>query len=347
MKAMLKFALLLLSLAVSVQAPSAVAQESDRAAQVLKSNDGDGDGKLSRDEWPFRPPMFKRLDADGDGYLSIEELRVRFGGGQGAGSGPAMPDGRTTRDALDGETFCAIARFQKCDIKLAVKRGLFPTGLKPAFPQGLECRDIDDETYAKDYTVVAGKENYHGGIDMPAPFGTPMLAAAAGTVVAVFSGENTMRGIEVIIRHTPEDTGIPLWIYTQYTHFHGTTNVRVGQRVRMGEPLGPTGNSGIMAPGLANRKGARMGKERRPAIHFGAWFSAKPEYVALQQRLIPVDGHWMDPNALYRKRPPFDSHAMKALPPEEKKVPVSVILEDGTTVPPDTKIIWPYACKRR
>ena len=112
---------------------------------------------------------------------------------------------------------------------------------------------------------------------------------------------------------------------------------KVGDRVKMGQALGPTGNSGI--PG-----GKRS---RRTAIHFAVWFSALPGFVALPAKIIPVEGYWMDPNALYRKKPPFDSHAMKALPPAEKKVPISVMLEDGTTVPADTKIVWPYACKRR
>ncbi len=338
-----KSALLVLLLAASVQAPPAVAQEPDRAAQVLKNNDADGDGKLSRDEWPFRPPMFKRLDADGDDFLTLDELRVRFGEGSGAGAAPARLDGQTKMDALDEETLCGIGRGPNCSIKLAVKRGLFETGLRPKFPDGLACRDID-EHWAISYTQKRDRENYHGGIDMPAPFGTPMIAAAAGTVVAKYGGEESYRGIEVILRHSPEDTGIPLWVYTQYAHFAEMPTIKVGERVKMGQPLGPTGNSGIQG---ALSKPNRGQKARRDAIHFAVWFSTSPNFVALRVKIVPVDGYWMDPNALYRKKPPFDSHAMKALPPEEKKVPISVMLEDGTTVPPDTKIIWPYACKRR
>lgn len=342
MKIMLKFALLLLSLAASTQAPPSAAQEPDRAAAVLKNNDADGDGKLSRDEWPFRPPMFKRLDADGDGFLTIEELRVRFGGGESAAPSRAKLDGLTTMDSLDEATLCGIGRARDCGIDTAIERGLFETGLRPRFPDGLECRDID-EHWAISYTYKRDRENYHGGIDMPAPHGTPMLAAAAGTVVGVYGGEQSYRGKEMIIRHGPEDTGIPLWIYTQYAHFAEMPKFKPGDRVKMGQPLGPTGNTGIQFAG----GGKRGNKYRRDAIHFAVWFSAKPEFVALRAKIIPVEGYWMDPNALYRKRPPFDSHAMKALPPEQKTVPISVMLEDGTTVPADTKIVWPYACKRR
>ena len=148
--------------------------------------------------------------------------------------------------------------------------------------------------------------------------------------------------MEITLRHSPEDTGLPLWTYTQYAHFDEMPAQEVGQRVRMGEVLGPTGNSGI-----TSSRAKRFGRERRPAIHFAVWFSTNPHHVELRDRIIPVDGHWMDPNALFRKQSPFDSHAMKALPEAEKKVPISVMVDDGELVPANTKIIWPFICMRK
>ena len=174
---------------------------------------------------------------------------------------------------------------------------------------------------------------------MPAPRGTPMIAAAAGTVVAKYRGETSARGIEVIVRHSPEDTGIPLWIYTQYCHFSEVPKVEVGQRVRMGENLGPTGNSGI------DPRTREQSTRRRDAIHFAVYFSTSGKFVERNDMIIPINGHWMDPNALYRKKLPLDSGSMKALPAAQKKVPISVMLDDGTVVPADTKIVWPYACE--
>ncbi len=255
-----------------------------------------------------------------------------------AASGPRL-DGQVPLDAIDQETRCAIGRSPSCDIKVAIKRGLFETGLRPRFPEGLDCRDIDEQ-WAISYTHKRPRENYHGGIDMPAPFGTPIVAVAAGTVVGKYDPERSFRGIEIILRHGPEDTGIPLWIYTQYAHFDQVPKVRVGQRVRMGEVLGPTGNSGI-APSQR-----RSGKQRRPAIHFAVWFSTSRQYVAGRGKVIPVDGHWMDPNALYRGKPPFDSYAMKALPEGGKRVPIPVMVKDAATVPAATKLVWPYSCAR-
>ena len=344
-----KFLFVVLAGAVAVASPG-LSQAQDRASRAMEKNDKDGDGKISRDEWPRRPAIFRKIDTDEDGYLSLEELRARFAGRERGASKDASaaspeqspgntPDGRTTSADLDRETLCGIGRGRKCDIKLAIKRGMFETGLRPRFPNNLECRDIDEQ-WAISYTHKRDRENYHGGIDMPAPFGTPMIAAAAGTVVARYDGERSYRGMEIILRHSPEETGIPLWIYTQYAHFDEMPKQEIGQRVRMGEVLGPTGNSGI-AP--ARR---RFGKERRPAIHFAVWFSTSPKYVERRNKIIPVNGQWMDPNALFRKKLPLDSYSMKALPEAEKMVPISVMVDDGEVIPANSKIVWPYTCKR-
>jgi hypothetical protein len=313
----------------------------DRATRAMEKNDADGDDRISRDEWRKRPRAFKKIDTDKDGYLSIGELRARFGGPAEAAPEDGSPtlDGQTTRADLDEETLCGIARGRKCDIKLAIRRGLFETGLRPRFPDGLDCRGIDEQ-WAISYTHKRDRENYHGGIDMPAPFGTPIIAAAAGTVVGKYRGDDSYRGMEIILRHSPDDTGIPLWIYTQYAHFDELPKQEPGQRVRMGEVLGPTGNSG-KSP--SRRK---FGRERRPAIHFAVWYSTSPKFVSLRRKIVPVDGWWMDPNALFRKKPPFDTQFIKALPEAEKRVPISVMLDDGRTIPADTKIVWPYTCTR-
>lgn len=247
-------------------------------------------------------------------------------------------DGRATGDELDPTTKCAIGRLRSCDISEAVGRGLFETGLKPSFPEHAQCREID-EGYAIPYASKRDREPYHGGIDMPAPFGTPMIAAAAGTVVAKYEGERSFRGMEVVLRHSPEDTGLPLWIYTQYAHCSELPALEIGQRVRMGETICPTGNSGITQPGKR--------RARRPAIHFGVFYSSDERYAEFRERIIPFDGHWMDPVALFRNTTPLDSAAMKALPEAEKQVAIAVMFENGETFPANTKLVWPYTCTRR
>ncbi|OGW63096.1 MAG: hypothetical protein A2V83_00720 [Nitrospirae bacterium RBG_16_64_22] len=272
------------------------------------------------------------------GFFAMADAVPAFGQGS-PGPIAELERVRVSGAELDPLTRCGIGRFMSCDIKDAIAKGLFETGLAPRFPDRVKCREID-EAYAISYTHKRDREQYHGGIDIPAPTGTPIVAAAAGTVVGKYLGEQSFRGIEIVLRHSPEDTGIPLWIYTQYSHFSEMPKVEVGQRVRMGEVLGPTGNTGI------GRHGRQSGK-RRPAIHFGAFFSASERYADIRDRIIPVDGYWMDPVALFRKKIPLDSASMKALPAGEKEVPISVMFEDGKTFPADTKIVWPYACSRR
>ena len=102
-----------------------------RAAQVIKKRDKDGDGKISRDEWRKKHSVFEKIDTDKDNFISLFELRVRFGELASEvqtvvpGQNPARLEGQTTSANLGDDKLCAIGRGRKCDIKLAIKRGLF------------------------------------------------------------------------------------------------------------------------------------------------------------------------------------------------------------------------------
>lgn len=87
----------------------------------------------------------------------------------------------------------------------------------------------------------------HKGIDYRAAIGTPVVAAVPGVVV--HAGKHIYKkgwgwafGIHVIVTNDAFENGTPgLW--AGYCHLNGV-NVSVGQRVRQGQLLGTSGNTG-------------------------------------------------------------------------------------------------------
>ena len=62
--------------------------------------------------------------------------------------------------------------------------------------------------------------------------------------------------------------------------------------------------------------------------------------------LVPMGAYWVDPNALYKKTSPYASISLKALPDNQKQIAIPCMMESGEIIPKDTKVIWPYACKK-
>lgn len=264
------------------------------------------------------------------------------GGGSGSKSEPC-----TECQALDGfvppeeisDTIRMMAgkgkKFDKSkSVEIQKARGGIETGLEADFIGGAECPQIDSEQWAIDYTHKRGKPAIHKGVDIPQPIGTPILALAAGTVVGSFMNVGNMKGIEVMLRHTPEQTGLPYWTYTQYTHLRELSPLPIGAQVELGQSVGITHNTG------------KMGKRiRRDALHLAILYSESPEWSNDGRFVIPKDSYWMDPNAFYRSKGPYDSQSLEVLPSDQKSVPVPYMKPDGSFVPPDTKRIWPYPCE--
>lgn len=174
-------------------------------------------------------------------------------------------------------------------------------------------------------------------MDIPAPEGTPVLAAASGVVVHASEGLN-IGGIGLILQHAPEDTGLPVWTYTEYKHLRELpADLPVGTRVARGQKIGEAGVSGTT--------GGYYGEEGHSHLHFAAYWSKKPEYRS-GMVFIPADGQWMDALALYRT-PPLDSASLAALPAAARRTPIAYQRPDGSTVPPGSRIIWPFACAPR
>jgi murein DD-endopeptidase MepM/ murein hydrolase activator NlpD len=82
---------------------------------------------------------------------------------------------------------------------------------------------------------ILHKARPHEGIDLAAPYGTPVVAPAAGTVERVT--QQTGYGLVLEIDH---GNGVE----TKYAHLSRVL-VHVGQRVTRGEPIAAVGNSGL------------------------------------------------------------------------------------------------------
>ena len=255
----------------------------------------------------------------------------------------------------------AFVKFRRKNPQGAQERGMIETGLRPKFDESVECPNIDHQ-YAIDYRAHRGRESYHGGVDIPAPKKTPILAIADGVVVAKFMNESNPKGIEIVLRHSPKDTSHDKWIFTQYTHMDEMPNLQIGQKVKMADIIGSTGNTGLSGQDakskhgdskyqysqlMGNQKKANFIKQRRNLIHFGAMYSDNGKFLQSNRIFFPKDGYWMDPNAIYLKTDTLDSFELKKLPAEQKQVSIPYILEDGSIYPKDTKIIWPYHCKKK
>ena len=213
-------------------------------------------------------------------------------------------------------------------------RGVTETGLETAFANGGQCPEIDSEAWAIDYSHKRPRAALHKGVDIPQPRGTAIRAIAAGVVVGKSRNRKSRKGIEVILRHRPEDTGLPFWTYSQYTHLEDMSPLAIGTAVAMGDAIGSTSNSG--------KQGRR---ERRNALHFAVLHSPVPEWSNDGKAVLPKDGRFMDPTAFYRLSGPWESVAVSKLPAAEKQVSVPWMDSSGKTTPPGTKRIWPYPCQ--
>jgi len=220
------------------------------------------------------------------------------------------------------------------NVMIQKARGVIETGSTPAFLKGANCPEIDSEKWAIDYSYKRGKDALHKGIDIPQPRGAPIRAVADGVVVGRFLNDGNKKGIEIMLRHTPQQSGLAFWTYSQYTHLQEMSPLPIGARVKMGDEIGKTSNTG------------KMGKRvRRDALHFAVLYSTHPQWSNDGVVVTPKDGYFMDPVAFYRLGPPYDSPSLARLPASEKKVPTPYMKPDGAFEPPHVKRIWPYVCQ--
>jgi len=129
------------------------------------------------------------------------------------------------------------------------------------------------------------RAGWHEGIDFAADRGTPVRAAAAGTVVRVdrdfvdwdAAALDAALDAAIALGYTPEETldrirGRQVWIdhgrqvVTRYAHLDAVADLRVGETVTRGQVIGTVGSSGVEEGGPHLHFEVRVGED-----YLGDW----------------------------------------------------------------------------
>ncbi|HEY7811434.1 MAG TPA: peptidoglycan DD-metalloendopeptidase family protein [Allosphingosinicella sp.] len=203
---------------------------------------------------------------------------------------PATPSTPTAPATLPAEAPAAFPFFQK------PFAGDYP--VLNVFDHDLPLRAADNNRRAVDWRGrrfrATRAQDGHAGYDFAMPVGTPLLAAAAGTVTRagqedphpchLLSGLTS--GLWVQIRHRLPDEAHGEYLITNYVHL-SRVDVKVGDKLAAGDQLGLSGNTGC---------------SNVPHLHFAA---ARQFYT----RSGSTKGTWFDPSG-WRARKRADPWAL-------------------------------------
>ncbi len=152
------------------------------------------------------------------------------------------PDGEILRVIVLGPKKLPVPRAKPIRAALALDTKLpdrVPTLLKPGMRRlgwPVAGTAIGSGFGVREHPILGGTRP-HRGVDLPAPSGTPVRAAANGTIR--FRGRNGNYGRFIRLDHG-------FGLETAYAHLRGyAKDLRRGTRVRRGEVIGYVGSSGL------------------------------------------------------------------------------------------------------
>lgn len=140
-----------------------------------------------------------------------------------------------------------------------------PVSPEPASPSGGWVVPLSGYSVSSLFGEAGGywSSGYHTGLDLAAPYGTPVVAAAAATVVQ--TGYDGAYGNQIRLQI---DNGDQIW----YNHL-SSIEVTVGQSVSAGTPVGRVGETG-------NAYGAHLHLEYRLASNLSAGVDPVPYFTS-------------------------------------------------------------------
>jgi hypothetical protein len=216
------------------------------------------------------------------------------------------------------------------------------SGLEPVFARDAVCPGVaspygSSTRYDGSRRPMDRFGGLHGGIDISLDEGTPLRAIAAGKVIS--SGQGGMfTGNFLWLQHSPEDTGLPFWVYSKYQHFRDAPDLAIGTPVKVGQVIGPAGRTGT--------QGRHYGPSGYPHLHLTTFAGPSERFEPRESSVLTPGSKIFDPVALYV--PDLrDVDDVDRLPKERKQVAIPYVAEDGTLQPASARLLWPVACKRR
>lgn len=126
-----------------------------------------------------------------------------------------------------------------------------PEALEPARGLAIPVAGVAPDELVDTYTAARGQGRVHNAIDIMAPRGTPVLAAAPGTILRLFESE---RGGLTIYQLDPD--GETVYYYAHLDAY--APGLEAGDEVARGDAIGTVGDSGNAAPGNTH-------------LHFAMW----------------------------------------------------------------------------
>lgn len=153
-----------------------------------------------------------------------------------------------------------------------------------------------------------------------------------------------MEGIYIWLRHAPEDTGLPYFVFSKYQHLSVLPQFAVGDHIAAGKTIGLSGATGTA--------GKQYGPAGYPHLHLSTFYGPGGEYElkGMYGSMVSAKESWLgDPLILYLgdtgNLPSMT--AVQKLPDERRTVQAAVVGDDGLIHPAGSKTVWPVACKKK